>query len=78
MDPILAAINTLPKQELADLTYSLVNITSLRRKLDSDIDSVGGNIAVAIITKGDGFIWINKINTVDFKLNPHVLYSSEL
>lgn len=73
MIPILSAINTLPKIELAEMSYSLVYITSLRRKIDSDIESVGGEIAVAIITKGDGFIWVNKVNNMDVGLNHYVI-----
>lgn len=76
MTPILSAINALPKNELAELSYSLVNITSLRRKIDSDIESVGGEIAVALITKGDGFVWLNKVNIIDINLNLHILNRS--
>ena len=76
MKPILASISTMPKKELIDMANSLIGITSLRRKIDSDIESVGGEIALAIITKGEGFVWINKINPPNYNLNPHILNNS--
>ena len=62
MVPMLSSINSMPKQELIEMANSLINITSLRRKMDFDVESVCGDIAVAIITKGDGFVWVNNVN----------------
>ena len=58
--PILDSLGGLPKNELANLGESLIHITSLKRKISADLESVGGDIDVAIISKGDGFIWKNK------------------
>lgn len=49
---------------------SLIHITSLKRKISSDIESVGGDIDVAIISKGDGFIWKRKKQYFESDLNP--------
>ncbi len=57
MGPMLSSINSMPKNELSEMAHSLINIISLRRRIDSEIESVGGDIAVAIITNGDGFKW---------------------
>ena len=56
--PITQSVATLPIEELAMLAESMINITSLRRKvaIDSNIGTVGGPIDVAMITKSDGFI----------------------
>ena len=68
--PILDSIGGLPKNELANMGESLIHITSLKRKISSDIESVGGDIDVAIISKGDGFIWKRKKQYFKSDLNP--------
>lgn len=42
----------------------LIHITSLKRKISSDLESVGEDIDVALISKGDGFIWKKKENSI--------------
>ena len=55
--PILKTVDSLPKEELGNLASTLIEITSLKRKIDSNLENVGGNVDVALISKGDGFIW---------------------
>ena len=64
MNPILRSVGTLPIEELALLAESMINITSVRRKvaLDSNIGTVGGPIDLAVITKSEGFCWIKQKN----------------
>lgn len=69
-NPILDAIETLPKEELAIIAESLVDLTSLRRKIDSDVRSVGGPVDVAVVSKGDGFIWMKRKHYFEASLNP--------
>ena len=70
--PILHSINSLPKEELVEIAESLIKTTSVKRKVSSDIESVGGFIDVAIITKGDGFIWKKRKQFIDPDLNPTI------
>ena len=56
-DQIIAVVEQLPKQELADMAEALLSITSLRRRVSPDDEDVGGPIDVATISKGDGFQW---------------------
>ena len=70
-DSILQTVAMLPKDELANMAESLVNITSFVRKVSMDIESVGGPIDVAVISKKDGFIWIKRKHYFDRKYNPH-------
>lgn len=51
---------SLPKDELANLAESLVSLTSLQRRVSREIETVGGAIDVAVISKGDGFVWIKR------------------
>jgi hypothetical protein len=60
ISPIMDAVAVLPKEELAIMAESLVNITSFKRKMTLDVESVGGPIDVAIISKGDGFVWVKR------------------
>ena len=69
--PILESIGALPKNELANMAESMIHITSLKRKIASDLESVGGDIDVALISKGDGFIWKKRKHYFKAELNPH-------
>ncbi len=60
IDPITDIVRALPKEELAAMAESLVNLTSFKRKYSKDKETVGGPIDVAVISKGDGFIWIKR------------------
>ena len=69
--PILRSIQFLPKDELSNLAESLINLTSLKRKVQDGLETVGGDVDVAIITKGDGFIWTKRKHYFKPELNPH-------
>lgn len=75
--PISQSVATLPIDELSMLAESMINITSLRRKvaIDSNIGTVGGPIDVAMITKSDGFIWMKRKHYFDQSYNPQYFYS---
>ncbi len=60
----------MPKQELAFMAESLINITSIKRKVSAQQESVGGPIDVAIITRAEGFIWVKRKHYFDPKFNP--------
>lgn len=70
INPVLNSIGALPKDELANMAESLIHITSLKRKIASDLETVGGDIDVSIISKGDGFIWKRRKHYFDAELNP--------
>ena len=70
VNPIINAVSFLPKDELAAMAESLVNLTSFKRKISLDAETVGGPIDVAIISKGDGFIWIKRKHYFKPELNP--------
>ncbi|REC51146.1 hypothetical protein DRF62_17775, partial [Chryseobacterium piscium] len=58
IDPTITTVSYLNKEGLIELAESLVSITSLKRKTSSDLETVGGPVDIAIITKGDGFKWV--------------------
>jgi hypothetical protein len=71
VDPVIKVVGILPKDELAAMAESLVNLTSFKRKVSMASETVGGPIDVAVISKGDGFIWIKRKHYFKPELNPH-------
>ncbi len=62
-------VDHLSKKELADVAYSLVELTSRKRRYSSDPETVGGPIDVAIMTRNEGFIWVRRKHYFDAELN---------
>lgn len=71
VSPVLSVVTALPKAELASMAESLVNLTSMKRHVSSVSETVGGPIDVALISKGDGFVWIKRKHYFDKDLNYH-------
>ncbi|ENX00973.1 hypothetical protein F899_01606 [Acinetobacter sp. CIP 101934] len=72
LSPMYNMIHFLPKDELAAMAESLVNITAFKRKmLFSSLETVGGPIDVAVISKGDGLVWVKRKHYFDANLNRH-------
>ena len=70
VEPVIKVVAMLPKDELAAMAESLVNLTSFKRKVSMEEETVGGPIDVAVISKGDGFIWIKRKHYFESGLNP--------
>lgn len=68
--PIIDVVAMLPKDELAAMAESLVNLTLFKRRVSMDAETVAGPIDVALISKGDGFIWIKRKHYFEQELNP--------
>ena len=58
--PLMNAVNTLAKDDLAEMAESLIYLTYLKRRITFAEESVGGPVDVAVISKGDGFVWIKR------------------
>jgi hypothetical protein len=71
IEPIISNVASLPKDELAAMAESLVNLTSFKRRVSMDNETVGGPIDVAVISKGDGFVWIKRKHYFSPELNHH-------
>ena len=65
------ALTHIPKDELASVAVSLVNLNSFKKRMSMNVESVGGPVDVAVISKGDGFIWIDRKHYFDADKNPH-------
>ena len=67
--PLMGAVAQLSKEDLAEMAESLVYLTYLKRRFTMAEESVGGPVDIAVITKGDGFIWIKRKHYFDPSLN---------
>jgi len=70
VSPVIKVVSMLPKDELAAMAESLVSLTSFKQKVTMEAETVGGPIDVAVISKGDGFIWIKRKHYFKAELNP--------
>lgn len=71
IEPTIDSITLLSKEDLSEMAESLIFLTYLKRRISFEEESVGGPVDVAIISKGDGFIWIKRKHYFNKDLNPH-------
>ena len=69
INPVMQVVQGLPKDELAAMAESLINLTSFKRRVSMEEETVGGPIDVAVISKGDGFVWIKRKHYFEGELN---------
>ncbi len=71
--PVLDVVSSLPKDGLAEIAEALVNLTKFRRQVTDVPETVGGPVDVAVITKGDGFVWMRRKHYFEASLNPRFM-----
>ncbi|MFP4289259.1 MAG: hypothetical protein ACLFQS_08365 [Bacteroidales bacterium] len=69
VNPLMEAVAQLSKEDLSEMAESLVYLTYLKRRFTLAEESVGGPVDIAVITKGDGFVWIKRKQYFDPQLN---------
>ena len=69
VQPIIDVVASLPKSELAEMAETLVSLTSFKQKVSLTSETVAGPIDVALISKGDGLIWVKRKHYFDKDLN---------
>jgi hypothetical protein len=72
-EPVLLALESLPKDEMALLAESLVNLASARKRMSLEEETIGGPCDVAVISKGDGYVWIKRKRYFKSELNPQYI-----
>lgn len=70
-DPLLNTVFNLDKEDMANMAESFISLTSLVRRMQPGQETVGGPVDVAVISKGDGFVWINRKHYFKPELNAH-------
>ncbi len=71
ISPLMNAVSSLSKDDLAEMAESLIYLTYLKRRITFAEESVGGPVDVAVISKGDGFVWIKRKHYFKPELNKH-------
>lgn len=66
-------IQFMPKPELARMAEALVELTSMKRKVTLGVETVGGPVDVAVISKAEGFVWIKRKHYFPPELNVRYL-----
>lgn len=66
---VKSMVRSMPKQDLATLAESLIEITSLKRKVTRDRETVGGDVDVAVISRSEGLVWVKRKHYFPADLN---------
>lgn len=69
INPLMDAVSSLSKEDLAEMAESLIYLTYLQKRITFTAEDVGGAVDVAVISKGDGFIWIKRKHYFKPELN---------
>ena len=69
MRPLQSVVAGLAVPEIAELAETLVMLESLKEKVTSRTQSVGGPIDVAVITRSEGLVWIKRKHFFEPNLN---------
>lgn len=68
---IATAVEALTIKDLAQVASTLVSLSSFQQQMSFGRQTVGGPVDVAAISKGDGFIWIERKHYFRPELNNH-------
>jgi hypothetical protein len=67
--PLREVLASLSVQEVAHLAETLLTLESLKERVTSSSESVGGPIDIAAITKSEGLVWLKRKHFFDSDLN---------
>ena len=71
--PLNSVIGSLNVEDLAELAETMVMLESLKEKVTSRTQGVGGPIDVAVITKSEGLVWIKRKHYFNPEINQRYL-----
>lgn len=71
--PLIDTVANLDKEDMANMAESFISLTSLVRRMQPGEETVGGPVDVAVISKGDGFVWVNRKHYFKPELNASFL-----
>lgn len=67
--PLAEAVAILSPDELANLAETLVSLESLKERVTKPSEQIGGPIDVAVVTKGEGLVWVKRKHYFPGELN---------
>ena len=68
--PISETVQPLPNKELGGMAEAMVSLTSLKRRVSLELETVDGPVNVAIISKVDGFFRQKRKHYFNASLKP--------
>lgn len=71
-------VEFMPKPELARMAEALIDLTSIKRKVSQELETVGGPVDVAVISKNDGFVWVKRKHYFPSELNTRYFNQNSL
>ena len=70
---IVDAVDSFNIEDMITMAESLVSVTNLQRHFSSSEESVGGPVDVAVISKSEGFVWVNHKQWFQREMNPQMM-----
>lgn len=74
---IQGAIGTLPIDEMVHLAETMIVLESLKEKVTSPSQSVGGPVDIAVIAREEGLVWVKRKQFFDSTKNPRFLHRQQ-
>ncbi len=62
-------VEFMPKPEMAKMAEALIDLTSIKRRVTRGMETVGGPVDVAVISKSEGFVWVKRKHYFSSELN---------
>lgn len=69
-DPIKQAIASLSLSDLSAVAETFLGASQIQKRVNPDLETVGGPVDVAVISKGDGFVWVKRKHYFEERINP--------
>ena len=69
VEPIEHTIESLPLSELAAVAETFLSTSQIYKRVNPETETVGGPVDLAVISKGDGFVWIKRKHYFSEDLN---------
>ena len=62
-------VEFMPKPEMAKMAEALIDLTSIKRRVTRGMETVGGPVDVAVISRSEGFVWVKRKHYFPADLN---------
>lgn len=62
-------VEFMPKPEMAKMAEALIDLTSIKRRVTRGMETVGGPVDVAVISRSEGFVWVKRKHYFPSELN---------
>ncbi|MFL9993028.1 hypothetical protein PQR34_19400 [Paraburkholderia sediminicola] len=74
---IQGTIGTLPIDEMVHLAETMIMLESLKEKVTSPSQSVGGPVDIAVIAREEGLVWVKRKQFFDSTKNPRFMHRQQ-